>query len=96
MCSYNRVNGKYSCEQPQTLSLLKDTLGFKGFVMTDWWAAVSTSDTANAGTDVMMPGNMNQGTEDSYWGANLVKAVQSNQVPESRVNDAVLRVLAPW
>jgi len=38
------------------LGLLKETLGFKGFVMTDWNAAPDTVNTALAGSDVMMPG----------------------------------------
>jgi len=56
MCSYNRINGDYACANSYTLGLLKDQLGFKGFVMSDWNAAPDTVVTANAGTDVMMPG----------------------------------------
>lgn len=29
MCSYNRVNGTWACEQPQTLSDLKNGMGFQ-------------------------------------------------------------------
>ncbi|KAI9350570.1 glycoside hydrolase superfamily [Zopfochytrium polystomum] len=74
MCSYNKVNGTYACQNPQILSILKDELGFSGFVMTDWWAAHVGNDTANAGTDVLMPGTSAANTPfDTFWGANLVR-----------------------
>jgi len=39
MCSYNRVNGTYACGNEELLNRdLKDKMGFKGFVMSDWWA----------------------------------------------------------
>jgi beta-glucosidase len=37
MCSYNMVNNSYSCGNSKLLNgLLKDELGFQGFVMSDW------------------------------------------------------------
>eukprot|EP00913_Durusdinium_trenchii_P004476 g4155.t1 len=42
MCSYNKINNVYSCENPTTLRELR-SLGFEGFVMSDWGAAHSTS-----------------------------------------------------
>ena len=37
MCSYNRVNGDYACENDYTLNtVLKGQWGFKGFVLSDW------------------------------------------------------------
>lgn len=37
MCSYNRVNSSWACENPHTLtSVLKEELGFQGYVMSDW------------------------------------------------------------
>jgi len=54
MCSYNRINGLWSCENPETLARdLKARLGFKGWVMSDWGATHSTS--INAGLDQEMP-----------------------------------------
>ena len=37
--------------------LLKEQLGFKGFIMSDWWATHSTENAANSGLDMTMPGN---------------------------------------
>jgi beta-glucosidase len=39
MCSYQRINGSYGCQNSKTLNgLLKSELGFQGFVMSDWLA----------------------------------------------------------
>jgi beta-glucosidase len=39
MCSYNKVNGTYACENYDLLNTdLRERLGFKGFVMSDWSA----------------------------------------------------------
>jgi beta-glucosidase len=37
MCSYNKVNGTWSCESDSVMNkLLKDELGFRGYIMSDW------------------------------------------------------------
>jgi beta-glucosidase len=39
MCSYNRLNNSYACQNSKTLNgLLKTELGFEGFVVSDWAA----------------------------------------------------------
>ena len=56
MCSYNKVNGPYSCGNPNTLiKLLKDENGFKGFITSDWGATHATN-FINAGLDMEMSG----------------------------------------
>ena len=87
MCSYNRINGTYGCENSYTLSdVLKKDFAFKGFVVSDWGATQSTAKAANAGLDIEMPGN------DSF-GEPLKKAVQSGDVPAERLDDMVHRIL---
>jgi beta-glucosidase len=87
MCSYNRINGTYGCENTYTLTdVLKKDFGFKGFVVSDWGATESTVKAALAGLDVEMPGN------DSF-GEPLKKAVEAGEVPTERLNDMVHRVL---
>ena len=56
MCSYNKVNGIAACGNPQTLTqILRDQVGFKGFVTSDW-GAVHSPDFINQGLDMEMPG----------------------------------------
>ncbi len=87
MCSYNKVNGVYACENPEMQNeLLKDELGFDGWIMSDWNATHSTVGSALGGLDMEMPGG-------AYFSRTLLGAINSNQVPVSRLNDMVLRIL---
>jgi len=86
MCSYNLVNGAWSCENPHLLNdVLKGDWGFPGFVMSDWWAMHSTVAAANAGLDQEQP--------DNQWFSGLPAAVQAGSVPQSRLDDMVTRIL---
>ncbi|KAI9304202.1 beta-glucosidase [Cunninghamella echinulata] len=99
MCSYNKINGTNACENDHVLNkILKQELNFKGFVMTDWWAARSTVQSANSGLDMEMPGNIDINNPDSgsYFGANLTSAVKDHQVNEARINDMAERIVATW
>jgi beta-glucosidase len=56
MCSYNRINGTFACGNAPTLTkILRDEIGFKGFVTSDW-GAVHGINFLNAGLDMEMPG----------------------------------------
>lgn len=55
MCSYNLVNNTMACENDYAINqVLKGQLGFKGFVMSDWWATNETVKSALGGTDMMV------------------------------------------
>jgi len=89
MCSYNRINGTYACENRDTLTkILKRQFGFTGFVMSDWGATHSTVASANAGLDMEMDLRPGQ-----YFTAPLKTAVQDGQVPMSRLDDMVTRIV---
>jgi beta-glucosidase len=56
MCSYNKINGTAACGNGDTLvKILRDEIGFKGFVTSDW-GAVHAADFINHGLDMEMPG----------------------------------------
>jgi hypothetical protein len=96
MCSYNLINGIYACENDHTINqILKDELGFQGFVMSDWTAQHSTI-SAMAGLDMSMPGDISINSNSSYFGANLTAYVQNKTVPEARLDDMTTRILASW
>jgi len=89
MCSYNRIDSIYACENGTVLNRdLKGDLGFDGWVMSDWGATHSTVASANGGLDQEM--NV---ANWMYFGPTLKTAVQNGQVPMSRVNDMVFRIL---
>ena len=95
MIAYNAVNGS-ACSQNSYLinGILKDELGFQGFVMSDWLAQISGVPSALAGLDMSMPGD---GAVplfgDSYWGAELSRSILNGSVPVDRLNDMVRRSL---
>ncbi|KAJ5689043.1 hypothetical protein N7462_003435 [Penicillium macrosclerotiorum] len=90
MCSYNRVNNSYGCQNSKLLNgILKRELGFQGYVISDWTAQHAGVATANAGLDVAMPVG-------EFWMSNLTKAVRNGTVSRSRLNDMVTRVMATW
>lgn len=97
MCAYQEVNGTYSCE---STTLLRDHLkgpaprglGFRGFVMTDWFASASPGRAADAGVDMVMPGDLGLvGTA-----AGGMKASDGAVPGGSRLDEMVVRILAAW
>lgn len=88
MCSYNRINGVYSCENDWLLNkVLRDEWGFEGLVMTDWGAMDERVPSLKAGLDLEMPDC--HGETDKL----IVKAVQSGELEESVLDAAVERIL---
>ena len=87
MCSYNKVNGDWACENGYLLTdVLKKTWGFQGFVLSDWGATHSTVKAALAGLD-------NEESDSRYLGDALKKAVEAGEVPMTRIDDMVHRIV---
>ncbi|KAL4865838.1 hypothetical protein BDV12DRAFT_173997 [Aspergillus spectabilis] len=98
MCAYNQVNNSYSCENSKILNgLLKDELGFQGFVQSDWLAQRSGVNSALSGLDMSMPGDgLLWADGRSLWGSELTRSALNASVPMERLNDMVTRVVAAW
>jgi beta-glucosidase len=87
MCSYNRVNGDYACENSYLLTdVLRKDFHFRGFVVSDWGGTHSTAQASHAGLDQEQPGQ-------NFYGDALKKAVESGEVSEEELNDHVHRIL---
>jgi len=87
MCSYNRVNGDYACENSYLLTdVLKKDWKYKGFVVSDWGGTHSVEKASAAGLDHEEPGEY-------FYGNPLKKAVQSGKVPMAEFDEHVRRVL---
>lgn len=88
MCSYNLINGVYSCENVWLLTdVLRKEWGFDGFVMTDWGAMNERVAALKAGLDLEMPSS--HGVNDEK----LVQAVRDGSLDEVVLDNAVERLL---
>ena len=97
MASYNSWHGvKMHGNKGLLTDVLKNHMGFDGFIMGDWLAhgqiaGCSNTDCPqafNAGLDIY---NQAQGWKDLY--ANLVREVKDGTIPAARLDDAVRRIL---
>ncbi len=87
MCSYNRVNGDYACENSYLLTeVLKKDWNFQGFVVSDWGGTHSTAKASAAGLDHEEPAQI-------VYGEAMKEAVQSGKVPMAELDDHVHRIL---
>src|ERR1700760_985953 len=87
MCSYNRINGDFGCENSYTLrDVLENEWGFKGFVISDWGGTHSTEKASAAGLDQEQP-------MADFFGPKLKEAVEAGKVPLSEIDDHARRVL---
>ncbi|KAI6895243.1 putative beta-glucosidase, partial [Hortaea werneckii] len=91
MCSYQRANNSYGCQNSKLMNgLLKTELGFQGFVVSDWYA-VHTGIAANeAGLDMVMPSSSFLTPE------SLAEAVNNGSIGAERLTDQATRILAAW
>lgn len=84
MTSYNKLNGTYTSEsQPLNNTILRGEWGFKGLVMTDWFAGRDAVAQEQAGQDLLMPGVDRQYNE-------ILDGLNSGKL-DSKVVDANIR-----
>ncbi|KAH7408303.1 glycoside hydrolase superfamily [Phaeosphaeria sp. MPI-PUGE-AT-0046c] len=88
----------YGCQNSKTLNgLLKEELGFQGYVMSDWGGTHSGVAAIGAGLDMNMPGGIEFTTASpSYFGRNVTIAVNNGTLDVQRLDDMVLRIMTPY
>jgi beta-glucosidase len=100
MAAYNQVNGKKSTQSAHLLDdLLRGDFGFRGFVMSDWWAMppgtagastdslqANASEAINAGLDMELPWAYNYQQLEAVTGS-------GRPVAESVITQAATRIL---
>ncbi|RPB29285.1 glycoside hydrolase family 3 protein [Terfezia boudieri ATCC MYA-4762] len=98
MCSYNKVNNSAACENSKLMNgLLKDELGFQGFVMSDWLAQMSGVASALSGLDMTMPGDGYLWDDRKpFWGPQLTRSIINGSLPYDRLDDMTTRIVATW
>ncbi|HMA12979.1 MAG TPA: glycoside hydrolase family 3 C-terminal domain-containing protein, partial [Steroidobacteraceae bacterium] len=93
MCSFPRINGVYACENAHLLGILKDEFGFDGSVGPDFPSAqrsIVPAFMAGLDSGTTVP---NAGTFRGQM--SLADGVGMGLVPESRLDDIILRSLIP-
>ena len=107
MSAYNKLNGDWCAESPFLLTeILRESWGFKGFVISDWGSTYSTPRPIRAGMDLEMPGGEPMRgwlamprTKDAGNGGGwlaeekVLAAIASGEVKQGAVDEAVSRIL---
>lgn len=89
MCSYNKINGVYACENERLLTeILRDEWGFEGLVVTDWGAMDSRPDAIKAGLDLEMPGPSAANTQ------KIITAIGNGSLSAQALDACVTRIVA--
>jgi beta-glucosidase len=87
MCSYNRVNGDFACENEWLLKdVLKKDWKFPGFVLSDWGGTHSTEKASAAGLDNEQPGKF-------FYSDKYKAAVDAGKIPMAELDDHIHRIL---
>ena len=88
MCSYNRVNGDYACENSYLLTdVLRKDFHFQGFVVSDWGGTHSTAKASHAGLDQEQPGK-------GFLRRRAARRrSKSGEVSQEEINEHVHRIL---
>jgi len=100
MSAYSSLNGTFCVRNNRIIQqILKNKYGYKGFVMSDWWAIKDDSpDNFNSGCDMNMPGGKYEGADwygrdQSFW--TNFGSLLGKEITYERLDDAVERILAP-
>lgn len=93
MSSYNKINGTYTSQSKDLLTnILRNDWGYKGFVMSDWFAGDNPVEQVKAGNDLIEPG----GTFGSFYPDRvpmLIAAVNNGTLDESVLDRNITNIL---
>jgi beta-glucosidase len=91
MCSYNQINGAYACDNANTLKqILKDEIGFDGWVVTDFGARHSLT-----GSPTSLRNGLDQELNRwRFWTPDILKtALAAGTISEADIDEAAFRVV---
>ena len=90
MCSYNRLNGIFACGNADSLNaILKDQMGFKGFITSDW-GAVHSALFINQGLDMEMPGSSRPDSPFAAFAHSYFQSTPPSSVPPPKFDPETL------
>lgn len=89
MACYNRVQGIYGTESPYLLNkILREDWGFKGIVISDWFAVVDRVKGIKSGLNIEMPGVF------KFNDKLIVEAVKNGDLEEAQLDQLVKEILS--
>ena len=97
MISHSSLNGVKMHENKEYIMKLKNEMGFKGFIVSDWGSVENISGASykekviksvNSGIDMLMETERFEECRQV-----IIDGVKNNEIPEERVNDAVTRII---
>lgn len=87
MSAYNKINGEYASQNHDLLTtILRDTWGYEGIVISDWGAVHDIVESIRNGLQLEMPGNPTSPQK-------LIKAVEEGDLAEEDLNASVAKLL---
>lgn len=86
MTSYNQVNGEWVGQSDFIINyLLREQLGFKNLVMTDWWSVNDPEKLVKSGQDLEMPGGESM--------VKLKRLIESGKVEEKYIDGMCINII---
>ncbi len=88
MTSYNRLNGEWTGQNKWLIdTLLRDGMGFRGSVMSDWSSVYDTFKVVHSGLNTVMPGN-------SRFSSELAGLVADGKISEADIDRMIRPAIA--
>ena len=101
MTSYNQTNGEWCGQSKEVITgLLREDLGFRWLVMSDWWSVWDPEKAIHSGLDLDMPGEGDMARilfarfGDSFLRSNTKRLLDEGKVAEEEVNRMVRHIVA--
>ncbi len=87
MTAYNQVNGEWTGQSHEVITrLLRETLGFRWLVMSDWWSVWDAEKIITSGQDLEMPG-------EKFIQADARRLLKTGRVSETQIDRMVRSIL---
>ena len=94
MLAYNPLNGTLVNANWEAINgVLRGEWGYDGLVMTDWWVLSTLDEEINAGVDVKMPEEVNNGYENPVRPCDPLGLLRSGKMDRGAVLKSVYRIL---
>lgn len=92
MGAYNQIYGEHCCQSEYLLQdILRKEWGYEGVVISDWGAVHDTEMAGMSQLDIEM--SVTDNFQEYFMADPLKKAVEDGKVPESKINEKVIRIL---